>query len=97
MTEPSGSPALLRTLRVLWVGHQSAAGRARTSRSRRERNAVRPVVQALEGRLTPSVSFATQQTFAVGDGASFLAADLNGDGRPDLAAPNAREKPCRCC
>jgi hypothetical protein len=41
----------------------------------------------LEDRLTPSVTFAGQQTFAVGQTPTSVAvADFNGDGRPDLAA-----------
>jgi hypothetical protein len=40
----------------------------------------------LETRLTPSVTFAAQQTFAAGQAPTSVAvADFNGDGRPDLA------------
>jgi hypothetical protein len=58
------------------------------SRSR-ERHAVRPVVEELEARRTPSVSFAAQQTLAVGTTPLVVAVgDFNGDGRPDLAVAN---------
>jgi hypothetical protein len=49
----------------------------------------RPAVEALESRLTPSVSFAAQQTFAAGARPQALAVgDFNGDGRPDLVVAN---------
>ena len=38
------------------------------------------------GSTTPS--FATQQTFAVGSASSVTAADVNGDGKPDLIVAN---------
>jgi hypothetical protein len=51
--------------------------------------AFRPNVELLEERLTPSVTFAAQQTFAAGNGpAAVVVADLNGDGRPDLVESN---------
>jgi hypothetical protein len=50
----------------------------------------RPIVDTLEERLTPSVSFAPQQTFAVGaNPVSVAVADLNGDGRPDVVVANS--------
>jgi hypothetical protein len=56
---------------------------------RQKRSLFRPVVEALETRLTPAVTFAAQQTFAVGTGPSSEASgDFNGDGQPDLAVVN---------
>jgi hypothetical protein len=55
----------------------------------RGRRAFRPAVEALERRLTPSVTFADQQTFAVGSQVfAVVVGDFNGDGRPDLAVTN---------
>jgi hypothetical protein len=54
-----------------------------------ERHAFRPAVEALEARLTPSVTFAAQQTFAAGSLPDAVAwGDFNGDGRPDLVVAN---------
>ena len=48
------------------------------------------------GATTPS--FAAQQTFATGSGPdSVAAADVNGDGRPDLLVANLTPTRCRCC
>jgi hypothetical protein len=56
----------------------------------RRRPTFRPVVESLETRLTPSVTFAAQQTFGVGSGVVAEAVgDFNGDGRPDLVVANA--------
>jgi hypothetical protein len=58
-------------------------------RPRRDRHAFQPAVESLEPRWTPAISFAAQQTFAVGDKPFDVAvADVNGDGRPDIAVPN---------
>jgi hypothetical protein len=74
-------------------------GHAReTSRRSNEtkRRAFRPVLEALEERQTPSVTFADQQTFATG--ALFSApyamatADFNNDGKPDLVVTNFATK-----
>src|SRR5947209_531897 len=52
----------------------------------------RPDVEALEFRLVPAISFAAQQTFATGAGpGSAVAADFNGDGKPDLVASNTND------
>jgi len=46
-------------------------------------------LEYLEERLTPSVAFTPQTTFAAGSGPSAVAtADFNGDGRPDLVVVN---------
>jgi hypothetical protein len=46
----------------------------------------------LEVRLTPSINFAAQQTFAFGSSPRSVAvADFNGDGKPDMAVANAGE------
>jgi hypothetical protein len=50
-------------------------------------------VEALEPRRTPTLTFAAQQTFAVGSGPEVVAAgDFNGDGRPDLAVANFNDQ-----
>jgi hypothetical protein len=60
------------------------SGGSRRSR-RRKGFAYWPGLEVLEARLTPTVSFATQQTFSVGsDPTSVATADFNGDGKPDL-------------
>jgi hypothetical protein len=58
-------------------------------RSLRRNPTFAPGVELLETRLTPAVTFAVQQTFAVGsDPFAPAAADFNGDGRPDLVVSN---------
>ena len=55
--------------------------------SRPRRPSFRPTVEILEDRLTPSVTFASQATFAVGAEPSALAtADFNGDNKPDIVS-----------
>jgi hypothetical protein len=50
------------------------------------------MLESLEVRLTPSVAFGTQQTFATGaNPQGVVAADLNGDGRPDLVVTNGND------
>jgi hypothetical protein len=79
----------MRSLPHLWVHRSSAVRLASVSRPpRRGRNTFRPEVEALEPRRTPTVTFAAQQTFAVTGPGRAVAADFNGDGRPDLAAAN---------
>jgi hypothetical protein len=57
--------------------------------SPRDRRRVRPILEALETRLTPSVTFAAQQTIPTGSNPqNVVAADLNCDGRPDLVISN---------
>jgi hypothetical protein len=57
------------------------------------RPAFRPAVEALETRLTPAVTFTTQQTFAAGTEPDAVAwGDFNGDGRPDLVVANYFDK-----
>jgi hypothetical protein len=81
---------MLPVSRRFWVRRPSAARRANVSRPPgRGRNAFRPAVEALEPRQTPTVTFAPQQTLAVGNGPEgMVAADINGDGRPDLIVTN---------
>jgi hypothetical protein len=78
---------MLSALHRFWVRRSSTARRANVSRPpRRKRITIRPTVEALEPRLTPSFTLAPQQTFAVGTAPEgIVAADFNGDGRPDLA------------
>jgi hypothetical protein len=55
----------------------------------RKRHGFRPGFESLEQRLTPSVSFANQQTLGAGTKAyAAVTADFNGDGKPDLAVVN---------
>jgi len=55
------------------------------SPARRPRPACRPTLERLEDRLTPSVTFGAQQTFAAGATPTSVAvADFTGDGRLDL-------------
>jgi hypothetical protein len=79
-----------RTPQCSWVRRSSDARQASITRPpRQRRHAFRPEVEALEPRQTPTVTFAAQQTFAVGNlPESVVAADFNGDGRPDLAVDN---------
>jgi hypothetical protein len=57
------------------------------------RRAYRPQVEALEARLTPTVSFDVQQSFGLGSFSnSVVVADFNGDGKPDFAVSNSSFK-----
>ncbi len=59
------------------------------TRPRRQGPTFRPTLEILETRVTPSVTFAGQVTFATGGEASSVAVgDFNGDGKPDLAVAN---------
>jgi hypothetical protein len=50
----------------------------------------RPTLEVLEERAVPSITFAAAQTFSVGTTPDAVAAaDLNGDGKPDVIAANA--------
>ena len=54
-------------------------------KSRPRRPSFRPVIEVLEDRITPSVAFGPQASFAVGNEPSSIAvADFNGDNKPDL-------------
>ncbi len=56
----------------------------------RPRASFRPRLEQLEDRLTPSLGFAPQTTFAVGNGPQSVAtADFNHDSKPDLVTANA--------
>jgi hypothetical protein len=81
---------MLRTPHCSWVRRPSAFCQGSLSRPPRQgRHAFQPVIEALESRQTPTVTFAAQQTFAVGNlPEAVVAADFNGDGRPDLAVAN---------
>ena len=55
----------------------------------RVRPAVRPTLERLEDRLTPSVTFAGQTTFPAGQNPiSVAVGDFNGDGKPDFVSVN---------
>jgi hypothetical protein len=63
-----------------------------SSRPRRpaSRRSARPRLEVLEERTTPSFGFAAQQTFAAGSQPiGVAAADVNGDGRPDIVTVNS--------
>jgi hypothetical protein len=81
---------MLSAFRRFWVRRPSAVRRVDLSRPPgRGRNAYRPAVEALEPRLTPTLTFAPQQTFTVGTAPQgIVMADVNGDGRPDLIVAN---------
>ena len=71
------------------IPRRSTPGRRPPSRGR---HAFRPVVERLETRLTPAVTFAGQQTFTVGGNPQSVAVgDFNGDGRPDLVVANEND------
>jgi hypothetical protein len=64
-------------------------GRLSESPSPQRRRRFEPALESLESRLTPTISFASPQTFAVGNLPSAVAVgDFNGDGRPDLVVAN---------
>jgi len=68
-----------------WVRRLFAAAH----RVRRPRPTFRPTLETLEARVTPSVTFAGQHSFAVGpEPQSVAVGDFNGDGLPDLAIAN---------
>ena len=72
-----------------WVRRLFTPARRPRPSASRSRPTFRPTVESLEIRLTPSVTFAAQQTFAAGNGPYAVAvADFNGDGRPDLVVAN---------
>jgi hypothetical protein len=55
----------------------------------RDGNIFRPRLEVLEDRLAPTVSFAPQASFAVGNAPFGMAvSDLNGDGKPDIVQTN---------
>src|SRR5215468_8126916 len=60
------------------------AGRIRQRHSRQQRTSASLAVEFLEDRNVPS--FLAPADYAVGSAGAMLAADFNGDGRPDLAA-----------
>jgi hypothetical protein len=76
-------------LHRFWVRRPSAVRRVNLSRpAGRRQIPFHPEVEALELRQTPTVTFTPQQTFAAGASEGMVAADFNGDGRPDLAVTN---------
>jgi len=77
------------TLLRQWIRRLFTAARRPRPSASRSRPAFRPTLESLEIRLTPSVTFAGQQTVGAGNGPYAVAvADFNGDGRPDLVTAN---------
>ena len=62
---------------------------ASARRKSHSRTAFRPRVEPLEDRLTPTLSFAAQQTLTVADPRTVIVADIDGDGRQDLVTLNS--------
>jgi len=72
-----------------WLRSLFADGKRPGQRPSRGRPSFRPTLELLEARVTPSVTFANQASFAAGNNPESVAvADFNGDGRPDLVVAN---------
>jgi len=72
-----------------WVRRLFADNKRPSQRPSREWPSFRPALELLEARVTPSVAFAPQATFAAGSGPQSVAvADFNGDGRSDMVVAN---------
>ncbi len=72
-----------------WIRRLFTPARRPRPSASRSRPTFRPTLESLEIRLTPSVTFAGQQTVGTGNGPYAVAvADFNGDGRPDLVTAN---------
>jgi hypothetical protein len=82
---------MARSLLQHLLKFRTSSGKETPRRSLHSRwHAYLPKLEALEERQTPTVSFATQVTFAsgfpAGSAMGLAQADINGDGKPDLIA-----------